>query len=137
MTLSPDKETTAYGPVSPKHYQQHPSGLECIDLTHSLRFCVGSAIKYLWRAGLKGPIRTDLQKARQYVEWALLDEWPRVPNGTAAMQWLNWFNSQYLTPLAATYRDAAIRFLLLGQPSQALATIDAWIVMLDIEAVSP
>lgn len=37
----------------PKHYTQHPSGVECIQVTEHYNFCVGNAIKYLWRAGLK------------------------------------------------------------------------------------
>lgn len=37
----------------PAHYTQHPSGVECIQITQYYDFCVGNAIKYLWRAGLK------------------------------------------------------------------------------------
>lgn len=37
----------------PKHYTSHPSGVECIEITKHYDFCVGNAIKYLWRAGLK------------------------------------------------------------------------------------
>ena len=37
----------------PHHYTSHPSGVECIDITEHYDFCVGNAIKYLWRAGLK------------------------------------------------------------------------------------
>ena len=37
----------------PEHYTQHPSGVECIDITRHYCFSVGNAIKYLWRAGLK------------------------------------------------------------------------------------
>lgn len=39
----------------PKHYNSDPSGVECIQVTEHRNFCVGNAIKYLWRAGLKGP----------------------------------------------------------------------------------
>ena len=38
---------------APSHYTSHPSGVECIDITEHYDFCVGNAIKYLWRAGLK------------------------------------------------------------------------------------
>jgi hypothetical protein len=53
----------------PKHYTDHPSGVECITITEHMGFCVGNAIKYLWRAGLKSkdPIQ-DLEKARWYIE---------------------------------------------------------------------
>lgn len=37
----------------PSHYTNHPSGVECIQITRHHDFCIGSAIKYLWRAGLK------------------------------------------------------------------------------------
>lgn len=38
----------------PPYYCNHPSGIECIDITRHYCFSIGSAIKYLWRAGLKG-----------------------------------------------------------------------------------
>lgn len=38
---------------SPKHYTSHPSGVECIQITEHYNFCVGNAIKYLWRQGIK------------------------------------------------------------------------------------
>lgn len=38
---------------NPKHYTSHPSGVECINITEHYNFCVGNAIKYLWRQGLK------------------------------------------------------------------------------------
>ena len=41
----------------PKHYTNHPSGIECIEITQHHDFCIGNAIKYLWRAGIKGQIR--------------------------------------------------------------------------------
>ena len=37
----------------PSHYTSHPSGVECITITEHYDFCVGNAIKYLWRCGLK------------------------------------------------------------------------------------
>lgn len=37
----------------PLHYTSHPSGIECIEITRYYCFSIGSAIKYLWRAGLK------------------------------------------------------------------------------------
>jgi hypothetical protein len=52
----------------PKHYTEHPSGVECIEITEHLNFCVGNAIKYLWRAGLKGEQVEDLRKARWYID---------------------------------------------------------------------
>ena len=37
----------------PKHYTSDPSGVECIEITKYRDFCIGNAIKYLSRAGLK------------------------------------------------------------------------------------
>jgi len=57
-------------PVSnPKHYNSHPT-MECIELVERLPFCEGNAIKYLWRAGLKGSTIEDLRKALWYVDRA-------------------------------------------------------------------
>ena len=50
----------------PKHYVNHPSGVECIQITEHRNFCLGNAIKYIWRADLKGGVE-DLEKARWYV----------------------------------------------------------------------
>lgn len=52
----------------PKHYNAHPSGIECIDVVRHFCFNVGNAIKYLWRAGLKGDAIEDLKKARWYID---------------------------------------------------------------------
>ena len=52
----------------PKHYTAHPSGVECIEITEHMNFCVGNAIKYLWRSGLKGEQIEDLRKARWYID---------------------------------------------------------------------
>ena len=57
-----------HSPVnSPKHYTSHPSGVECIQITEHMNFCLGNAIKYIWRASLKGG-REDLEKARWYID---------------------------------------------------------------------
>ena len=44
-----DKESVNH----PKHYNSHPSGVECIDIIRHYCYDIGAAIKYLWRAGLK------------------------------------------------------------------------------------
>jgi hypothetical protein len=51
----------------PKHYNEHPSGVECITIVEQFNFNVGNAIKYLWRAGLKSENAIeDLEKAAWY-----------------------------------------------------------------------
>ena len=52
----------------PQHYMGHASGIECIEVTKHFKFCRGNAIKYIWRAGLKGDELEDLKKARQYID---------------------------------------------------------------------
>lgn len=53
----------------PSHYQS--DGVECIDAMYSISpamaayFSVGSALKYLDRAGRKGDEDTDLKKAKE------------------------------------------------------------------------
>lgn len=32
----------------PKHYNAHPSGIECIAVVEHMNFCLGNAIKYIW-----------------------------------------------------------------------------------------
>ena len=52
----------------PPHYKAHPSGVECIQITEHMSFCLGNAIKYIWRAGIKthDPVH-DLSKAVWYL----------------------------------------------------------------------
>jgi len=52
----------------PKHYNSHPSGVECIVVVEHFGFNVGNAVKYLWRCGLKGDEIEDLKKALWYVQ---------------------------------------------------------------------
>lgn len=52
----------------PKHYTQHPSGVECIQITEHMGFNLGNAMKYIWRADLKADAVEDLRKARWYIE---------------------------------------------------------------------
>ncbi len=58
-----------FDPVKePEHYKSHPSGVECIDIVQHMNFCRGNAMKYIWRAGLKGDEVEDLKKAIRYLE---------------------------------------------------------------------
>jgi len=61
----------------PSHYVEHPSGVECITITEHFNFCIGNAIKYLWRSGLKKNEVEDLRKAIWYIE----REIERINNG--------------------------------------------------------
>jgi len=58
----------SHDPVEhPAHYTSHPSGVECIQITEHMNFNLGNAVKYIWRAGLKGGTLEDLRKANWYV----------------------------------------------------------------------
>lgn len=54
----------------PRHYASHPSGVECISIIQWFPFNIGTAIKYLWRCGLKPGADEveDLRKAIFYIE---------------------------------------------------------------------
>jgi hypothetical protein len=52
----------------PKHYTEHPSGVECIEITEHFNFNKGNAIKYIWRSADKGKEVEDLRKARWYID---------------------------------------------------------------------
>lgn len=52
---------------NPVHYTSHPSGVECIQVVEHMNFNLGNAIKYIWRASLKGKEKQDLEKAAWYI----------------------------------------------------------------------
>lgn len=52
----------------PKHYNSHPSGIECIDVIEHMPFNLGSAVKYIWRLGFKGAAIEQIEKAIWYLE---------------------------------------------------------------------
>ena len=61
-------KSTHYDNINnPEHYNVHPSKIECIQITEHMNFCVGNAMKYLWRHCGKGGIE-DLEKAIWYIE---------------------------------------------------------------------
>jgi len=51
----------------PHHYNQHPSGIEAIDVIEHMSFNIGNAVKYLWRADFKEDAVEDMQKAVWYI----------------------------------------------------------------------
>lgn len=57
----------------PKHYNTHPSGVECITIIQEFPFNIGTAMKHLWRAGLKegNPVNKDLEKAIEYIQFEI------------------------------------------------------------------
>jgi hypothetical protein len=67
--LEEAKTSAPADPVNhPSHYVSHPSKVECIQITEHMGFCLGNAIKYIWRADLKADAIEDLKKARWYLD---------------------------------------------------------------------
>ena len=56
--------------INPSHYQSDPSGVQCIEISENWSFCLGNALKYMWRSGKKDSSKNieDLQKAIWYIE---------------------------------------------------------------------
>lgn len=65
----------------PKHYTDHPSGIQCIQITEHMGFCLGNAIKYIWRADLKNNATEDLKKAIWYIEREIARRVPCCADG--------------------------------------------------------
>lgn len=67
----------------PPHYTDGPpcescgQRIECITVTRRMSFNLGNVVKYLWRAGKKGPELEDLKKARWYLDDAIRALEPR------------------------------------------------------------
>ena len=62
------------GPIETVDHPAHYGGAENVDEAikvieaWGLGFCLGNAVKYVARAGKKGPALEDLKKARWYVD---------------------------------------------------------------------
>lgn len=56
------------GVVSPKHYNLHPSGLECIEIKRLLPSSLADCFKYVFRCDNKDDEVKDLKKAIWYLE---------------------------------------------------------------------
>ena len=67
---------------NPVHYTSHPSGVETIEITEHMNFCLGNAIKYIMRSELKGKQIEDLKKAAWYINREI-DRLERMKNGMA------------------------------------------------------
>lgn len=53
----------------PPHYNQHPAGIECIDVVEHFPANIAAAMKYLWRCDHKHPLPDkDLEKAIWYTQ---------------------------------------------------------------------
>lgn len=88
---------------SPKHYNSHPSGVECIIITEHMSFNVGNAIKYLWRAGMKiSP--SPAMNAREVVERA-------KEKHVEDLRKASWYIEREITRLGKPDYQSSITFL--------------------------
>lgn len=51
----------------PRHYNVHPSGVECVEITEHLTGNLANAWKYLWRCEEKEKHAQDLGKGKYYI----------------------------------------------------------------------
>lgn len=73
---------------SPSHYRSHPSGVECLEITEHMTFCIGNSLKYVYRRNDKWNTLEDLRKALFYLDrhigkkvapiWAHQHNWGRT-----------------------------------------------------------
>ena len=56
---------------NPAHYTQHPSGIECYEITQHLNAPIAQVIQYVWRSEDKDNPKEDLQKAIWWLECEL------------------------------------------------------------------
>lgn len=93
MTVTANVPAAGADPLvdHPKHYNTHPSAIEVIELVRGLGFDLGSAVKYVARAGQKGDAIQDLEKAIWYLEDAKRDDHfvrPRIEtDSTIGYKW--------------------------------------------------
>lgn len=66
-----DEPVTSDAVDHPTHYNQHPSGVECIEIAQHMNFNLGNVLKYIWRCDKKGPAIEDLKKARNYLTFEI------------------------------------------------------------------
>lgn len=100
-----EEYTAKNDPVNhPKHYTDHPSGIECIELTEQMSFNLGNAFKYLHRADLKGATIQDLEKSYWYVSREIARIPPATRDWTAFIGHTFWRESW--DSLGARYLEA-------------------------------
>jgi len=68
-------EEVGNDPVNPKHYSGDACMRAIAAAGYAYPFCIGTAMKYLWRAGRKSnaSIAEDISKARWYLDWISVD----------------------------------------------------------------
>jgi Protein of unknwon function (DUF3310) len=52
----------------PNHYNWHPSGVQCVEISEHFTANISKAIDYLWRHNHKGTPIEDLKKAAWFIQ---------------------------------------------------------------------
>ena len=77
--------SSLHDPVNrPKHYTNHPSGIECIQITEHMGFNLGNALKYIWRCDLKQDAVEDLKKAVWYINREIEKRCKKTPHNESS-----------------------------------------------------
>jgi hypothetical protein len=84
----------------PKHYNSHPSGVECITIAEHHNFNIGNVLKYLWRAGLKPTGQTiDVTTfGSEQQEYVL----PSPPSDLVDLKKAQWYLNREISRLEGT-----------------------------------
>lgn len=88
FTMQDGTVVVPHDPVErPAHYTSHPSGIECIQITEHMSFCIGNAVKYLFRAGKKDGHSKYIQDLRKSV-WYINREIERFEKCKTFNEWV-------------------------------------------------
>jgi hypothetical protein len=84
----PDAAMSEFDAVKrPKHYNSHPSGVECLTIKRCMASNAGDAFKYVFRTEHKNG-RQDIEKAQVYLEDAIKHNLPIwIPDQIATGQY--------------------------------------------------
>lgn len=118
----------------PRHYNAHPSNVEAIEICEHLDFCVGNAIKYLFRVGLKDDPIQDLKKALWYLNRAAPDDYNLAHSTHAQNKAWQVFGAE---PIGTVLSEALGRLLCPGPQSLEIVRQAVGREIANREAVAP
>jgi hypothetical protein len=114
----------------PRHYNQHPSNIETIELIEHLPANLSNAVKYIWRCGLKQtetPLR-DLQSAKWYTDREIrrieLFELEDEPKPKTEIVWRSLARQVIAAEKPGSLLSGYLEALLLGHFDEMLEEID-------------
>jgi hypothetical protein len=117
-TIHIGEQETGYDVVKKaRHYNVHPSGIECIELAEKLSFNIGNAFKYVFRRDDKGDTLLNLHKAEYYLSREIKNwqaTFNRVPAYTK--------NSYIIHPLFTAADEEKARKLVRDEPNETVAS---------------